>query len=64
MTKMVEPISDDKLAGLDHSEVHYFNRYGVLIALAHMVRSLTNVPHSLAITIMVESNFCKEESAY
>lgn len=40
MTNMVEPISDDKLAGLDHSEVHYFNRYGALNALAHIVRSL------------------------
>lgn len=64
MTNMVEPISDDKLAGLDHSEVHYFNRYGALIALARIVRSLTNMPPSPATTIMVESYLSKGESTY
>ena len=30
MSDMVEPIPEDKLAGLDHAEVHYFNRFDCL----------------------------------
>lgn len=37
MSTMVEPIPEDKLAGLDHAEVHYFNRSDCLTKIRVLI---------------------------